>query len=337
MWALVGVLVIVLVAGKLSARRQSTAAMQLPADAFVPEFSLVDQNAEKFTNASMAGKVWVVDFVFTHCQGPCPMMTAKMVGLSKQIMDPGVKFLSFSVDPMNDTPSVLKQYAKDMGADETRWSFLTGSEKVIDGVAARMKIGVMPASGNAPVTHGTWFTVVGPDGKVRGYYRQDDAESLKQLVADVKAASKRPGLDVHNFPAINATLNGASTVLLMVGYLLIKMRKVRPHAYFMLAACATSAAFLTCYLIYHAVAGEKSSGLPAGTLRSIYLYVLLFPHLVLAVVMVPMIIVTLLRAYQRKWAKHRRIAGPTFWIWLYVSVTGVIIYWMLYHLFPLLT
>src|SRR4051812_45963081 len=118
MWALVGVLLIVLVAGKLATRRAAEAGplarADAPADAFVPEFSLVDQNAEKFTNTSMAGKVWVVDFVFTHCDGPCPLMTAKMVGLTKQIRNPNVRFLSFSVDPTNDTPSVLKQYAKEM-------------------------------------------------------------------------------------------------------------------------------------------------------------------------------------------------------------------------------
>ena len=70
-----------------------------------------------------------------------------------------------------------------------------------------------------------------------------------------------------------------------------------------------------------------------GWLRSIYLAIL-FPHILLAAVMVPMILMTLLRAYRRQWTRHRRIATPTWWIWLYVSVTGVVIYWMLYHLFP---
>ncbi len=141
-------------------------------------------------------------------------------------------------------------------------------------------------------------------------------------------------MNVRHLPQINAILNSTSAVLLMVGYLFIKLRKNRAHASMMLSACVTSAAFLTCYLIYHAVAGEKTSGLPHGLLRNFYLYLILLPHLLLAIVMVPMIVVTLWWAYKGQWKRHRRIAAPTFWIWLYVSITGVIIYWMLYHLFP---
>jgi uncharacterized membrane protein YozB (DUF420 family) len=91
--------------------------------------------------------------------------------------------------------------------------------------------------------------------------------------------------------------------------------------------------FLAGYLTRYFVWGEHSSGLSAGWLRTTY-YWILFPHMLLAVVMLPMIAVALWRAYKRQWAHHHRIAAPTFWIWLYVSVTGVVIYWMLYHLFP---
>ena len=143
-------------------------------------------------------------------------------------------------------------------------------------------------------------------------------------------------LTIQAFPHINACLNASSAILLIVGILLIKRGRYRSHAITMIMAALVSATFLACYLIYHYKTGEQStkqmSWIPPW-LRIIYL-VILFPHLLLAVAMLPMIYVTFHRAYRRQWEKHRRIAKPTFYIWLYVSVTGVVIYWMLYHLFP---
>jgi uncharacterized membrane protein YozB (DUF420 family) len=145
-------------------------------------------------------------------------------------------------------------------------------------------------------------------------------------------------LSVHDLPAVNASLNGLATLLLVAGFLIIRRRRVnasavRFHAVTMIATVVVSAAFLACYLVYHAKVPPKTPGVQAGPLRTVY-YAILIPHVILAAVMVPMILLTLWRAYRRQWEKHRRIARPTFWIWLYVSVTGVVIYWMLYHLFP---
>jgi uncharacterized membrane protein YozB (DUF420 family) len=133
--------------------------------------------------------------------------------------------------------------------------------------------------------------------------------------------------------AINATLNGFSALLIVIGYILIRRRNYRAHAYFMIAALVTSAVFLCFYLYSQAAFGDRSSGLQAGALRTFYL-ILLASHVLLAVGMLPPIVMTVIRAYNRRWEKHRKIARPTFWIWLYVSITGVIVYWMLYHLFP---
>jgi len=140
-------------------------------------------------------------------------------------------------------------------------------------------------------------------------------------------------MTAHDLPPINAMLNATSAVLLGVAYVLIRNNRVRPHAYLMIAALISSAAFLTCYLIYHYNVPAKSSGLPPGVFKSAYL-LMLFTHIVLAVVMLPMIFLTLFRAYRREWNRHRWIARPTFWIWMYVSVTGVLIYLILYHLVP---
>lgn len=143
-------------------------------------------------------------------------------------------------------------------------------------------------------------------------------------------------LSIQAFPHINAGLNATSTVLLIIGILLIKRGRYQAHAVMMILAALVSAAFLACYVTYHHMAGEKSTErmtwIPPW-LRIVYL-VILFPHILLAFGMVPMIMMTFYRAYRRQWEKHRRIAKPTFFIWLYVSVTGVVIYWMLYHLFP---
>jgi len=135
------------------------------------------------------------------------------------------------------------------------------------------------------------------------------------------------------FAAINAILNGASAALLIVAYLMIRRGNVRAHASLMIAALTTSAAFLVSYLYSQIAFGERSSGLSPGPLRSVYL-ILLASHVLLAIGMLPPIAITVWKAATRQWISHRRIARPTLWIWLYVSGTGVIVYFMLYHLFP---
>jgi len=143
-------------------------------------------------------------------------------------------------------------------------------------------------------------------------------------------------LSYDSLPILNAGLNGLSTLLLISAFVAIKRRHVRVHMWLMYGALFSSAIFLTCYLIYHYKVGEistKSMSWLPHWLRGLYL-LLLFPHILLAAVMVPMILLSLWRAWNRQWTRHHRIASPTWWIWLYVSVTGVLIYWMLYHLFP---
>ena len=135
------------------------------------------------------------------------------------------------------------------------------------------------------------------------------------------------------FPPINATLNGISALLLVTGYILIRNRKVAAHATMMISAFVTSTAFLACYLTYHALLKGHVTIFPAGSVRPIYLTIL-GTHTLLAIVILPMILVTFYRAWNRDWVNHRRIARWTFPLWLYVSITGVVIYWMLYHLAP---
>jgi uncharacterized membrane protein YozB (DUF420 family) len=140
-------------------------------------------------------------------------------------------------------------------------------------------------------------------------------------------------MHIIDLPHVNAVLNSASTILIMLGFVMIRSRRICCHAACMIAATVTSAAFLVCYLIYHFNVAPRSIGLPPSPGKTLYL-ILLLSHTVLAVVALPMVVITLVFAGKRRWDKHRRIAPWTFWIWLYVSVTGVIIYYVLYHLWP---
>ena len=133
-------------------------------------------------------------------------------------------------------------------------------------------------------------------------------------------------------PAVNAVLNGTSAVLLTAGYCLIRQRKVTAHLSCMIMAFGVSCLFLVSYVIYHYHAGSKHFG-GHGWIRGVY-YPLLISHLSLAVVIVPLALTTIYRAWRGQFARHMRIARWTLPVWLYVSVSGVIVYWMLYHLAP---
>ena len=142
---------------------------------------------------------------------------------------------------------------------------------------------------------------------------------------------------VASLPAVNASLNALATVLLLLGYGFIRNGKVIAHRNTMLSSFGVSVVFLVCYLIYHAYAGSKKfPSVPIGGLREFYLVILL-THVVLAAAVPVLAVMTIWRALvTRDFEKHKRIARIAFPIWLYVSVTGVIIYGMLYHLAPAL-
>ena len=133
-------------------------------------------------------------------------------------------------------------------------------------------------------------------------------------------------------PAVNACLNGASTALLTLGYVCIKRGNQAAHRNCMVGAVITSTVFLGCYLVYHHFAGRTTFQNPPW-FRPIYLVILL-THTILAVVIVPMVLRTVYLAIRQRWEAHRRIARWTWPIWMYVSVTGVVIYLLLYQIFP---
>lgn len=137
-------------------------------------------------------------------------------------------------------------------------------------------------------------------------------------------------MDVRDLPTLNACLNATATVLLLVGYRLIRAGRREAHRKAMLGALAASTLFLASYLVYHYQVGSvKFQG--QGTIRTVY-FAVLISHTILAVAVPPLAGVTLYRAWKGRFDRHRAVARITLPIWLYVSVTGVVVYWMLYRL-----
>lgn len=137
---------------------------------------------------------------------------------------------------------------------------------------------------------------------------------------------------ISDLPAINASLNAVSTVFISLGWWFIRRGRWRQHIACMITALVSSSLFLSGYLVYHAQAGEKSSGY-SGLIAWFY-FPMLISHILLAFVTLPLVIATLIPVFRRRWDKHRRVAKWTMPIWLYVSLTGVLVYLMLYQWFP---
>jgi uncharacterized membrane protein YozB (DUF420 family) len=138
-------------------------------------------------------------------------------------------------------------------------------------------------------------------------------------------------MTVADLPAVNATLNGISAILLTTGWILIRRRRIEQHRKVMLSAFATSTLFLICYVIYHANVGSRP--FPGqGSIRTVY-FAILITHIILAAAILPLSLITLSRALRARFDRHARIARWTLPIWLYVSVTGVVVYLMLYRMY----
>ena len=152
----------------------------------VPAFQLVNQNGQSFGSAQLAGKIWIADFVYTTCPGPCPMISSRMSELQKPLEKSDVQLVSFSVDPEKDTPQVLRAYAEKLQADPARWDFLTGPKSAIyklshDG----FKLAVSDGGNEQGIpVHSTRMVLVDRDGQIRGYYDAAEADAVTKLLAD---------------------------------------------------------------------------------------------------------------------------------------------------------
>jgi putative membrane protein len=140
-------------------------------------------------------------------------------------------------------------------------------------------------------------------------------------------------MTLQDLPAVNASLNALSTVFLTLGFIFIKRGNKDMHRNCMLAAFVTSTIFLTCYLIYHLNVKAVTKFAGEGWIRPVY-FLILISHIILAIVIVPLIFMTLSRAIKQRFELHRKIARITWPLWMYVSITGVFVYMMLYQWFP---
>lgn len=170
--------------------QNSSRSDRLPILGAAPTFSLIDQGGRPFSSDALSGRVWVVDFIFTYCAGPCPVMTANMARLQEKIADaPAARLVSISVDPQRDTPEVLAAYAQRFGADPARWYFLTGDLEAIKTVAVD---GFKLGGRDDPILHSEKFVLVDQRGRIRGYYDVADSGSLDELASHVRALEREP-------------------------------------------------------------------------------------------------------------------------------------------------
>jgi protein SCO1/2/putative membrane protein len=301
-------------------------------------FRLTDQSGRTVDDARLADRAWVAAFIFTRCPSSCPRISAVMKGLQDRLAGSSVLLASLTVDPDHDTPAVLDRYGRGLGALPGRWFFLTGPRDdiyrlILEGfrvpVSAALPEDVQ--AGAEAVAHSSRLALVAPGNRVVGYYDSSDRQALDDLVARARSLADRPAAWVTRLPAVNAALNGAATLLILSGWVLIRSRRVRGHVACMTAALVVSGLFLACYLVYH---GKIGGGVPyrgVGPIRVVYFTVLL-SHVVLAAAIVPLVSLTATRALSRQYDRHARIARVTLPIWLYVSITGVVVYWMLYRM-----
>lgn len=159
----------------------------------VPEFSLLERSGKNVTLASLRGKVWIADFVYTTCSDTCPFQTADMARLQDRWRDKSdLRLVSFSVDPEHDTPKVLSRYANQFKADPSRWLFLTGNRAAVSHlVEDGFHLAIAPASkgmsNTGVILHSPRFVLVDRQGRIHGYYDNRDRTAMQRLQKDVTA------------------------------------------------------------------------------------------------------------------------------------------------------
>ncbi|HYG63264.1 MAG TPA: SCO family protein [Thermoanaerobaculia bacterium] len=160
----------------------------------VPDFSLTNRDGSTVRLADLAGAPWIADFVFTRCNGSCPLMSLRMQRLNRELPpDLGVRLVSITVDPDYDTPQILQAYAESFSAPG-RWLFLTGAKEEVYGLIRQgFKLALDPspppgaATAEEPIIHSTRFVLVDGRGQIRGYYGAFDEEAMARLAEDLRA------------------------------------------------------------------------------------------------------------------------------------------------------
>ena len=179
------VIAFVIIIALIAVMQPDGAEEQLPIIGKIPAFDLVDQNSKQFTLENLEGNVWLADFIFTTCSGPCPIMTERMGMVQHDLLETEkLKFVSFTVNPDYDTPEVLKKYAQRFDADVGSWSFVTGKyEQIQELIVEGFKMGDVEEI----VFHSTRFALVDHEGNLRGYYSGTEPAEHDILTRDIHA------------------------------------------------------------------------------------------------------------------------------------------------------
>jgi protein SCO1/2 len=165
-----------------------SASASLPTYSVVPTFSLTDQNTAAFDSRVLAQKVWVADFMFTTCTGPCPRMSAQMAEIQAALAsEPDLRLLSFSIDPDRDTPDVLRRYADRYHATPGKWFFLTGPRDTLQHLDKDV---FMLGNVDGTLQHSTRFVLVDRQSRLRGFYLTSEPDAIPRLIADAKILLK---------------------------------------------------------------------------------------------------------------------------------------------------
>lgn len=325
----------------------------------IPDFTLTERSGNRVSREDLLGKVWLASFVLVRCpDGKCPQVTQTMEKLQERLhlaKRKDLLLVTFTI-PDEDDAGALARYAQAFNADSEKWLFLTGSEDTIDELmrSTYLRYG-QDAKKNKQ--HALRIMIVDKEGNMRGSFaglkpntgdtEADEeffADDLKHLEQKVKqlTAPEIPNFLPRDIPRFNALLNATSAALLVLGFISIKKHWIRLHITCMLSAVVVSAVFLSSYLYFHLVIkqgqptyfAEQCPTAPAWVAR-LY-YGILLSHTILAIPAAPMAIISTFLGLFDRLRAHRRLATWTFPIWLYVSVTGVVVYWMLYRMFPTL-
>jgi cytochrome oxidase Cu insertion factor (SCO1/SenC/PrrC family)/uncharacterized membrane protein YozB (DUF420 family) len=300
----------------------------------LPEFRFVERSGREVTREDLLGRPWIAGFIFTRCSTICPALTRQMARAQAALAGTDALVVAFSVDPDHDTPEVLREYADEVcGADPERWLFLTGDQEALHRLVREsfgLAVEIDPAQDpGLRVAHSSKLAVVDAEGRIRGYYDGDTDAGLDRAVARARFLAGVPSV----YAKINASLNAVAALLLAAGYLAIRRRRRTLHGRLMQTAFVVSAAFLACYLYYHLKVIPEQGGpvrfRGGGAAKGLYL-ALLGTHVLGAVVNLPMVLRTLWLAHRERWDAHKRLARKTLPLWMYVSVTGVLVYFALY-------
>jgi protein SCO1/2/putative membrane protein len=306
----------------------------------VGDFKLQERSGKYVRARDLLGKIWVVQFFYPGCN-LCSRNTPTMKKLQDHYRGKAdVRFVSIALN--SDSLETLQEFAKDHEAEPDQWLFLTGPEDKVHDIVRLCFFNMVfrkkdPAPGDV-IAHSTYLVLVDSHGTMVGFVEGTEdkaAEALKEqidLLRIRRRLQERIPVTGADLPWFNALLNSTCTVLLLLGWIAIRLRYETLHKIAMLLALAVSMAFLASYLFYHFAVMEMEPMRFGGTGAARYVYfTILLSHTILAIVVAPLALFLAVQGLRDARLIHKKVARWTLPIWLYVSVTGVVVYWMLYR------